>query len=90
MSFADYLTSMIAPLLKEPQSLRVVTTQDQLGVLLSVDVSRGDMGIVVGKEGATAKALRQLMRTFGMLHNARVSLKVNEPEGSQFRREIIR
>lgn len=90
MPFADYLTSMIAPLLKEPQSLRVVTTQDQLGVLLSVDVSKGDMGIVVGKEGATAKALRQLMRTFGMLHNARVSLKVNEPEGSQFRREIIR
>jgi len=34
-------------------------------------------------EGATAKAIRTLLRVVGAKNNARVNLKINEPEGSQ-------
>ena len=39
------------------------------------------MGMVIGREGATAKAIRTLLRVVGARDNARVNLKINEPEG---------
>ena len=36
---------------------------------------------VIGRQGNTAKAIRILLRVVGMKNNARVNLKINEPEG---------
>jgi hypothetical protein len=40
------------------------------------------MGKIIGKEGKTAKAVRTLLRVFGAKSNARINLKIVEPEGS--------
>ena len=53
-----------------------------MGVLLSLKVNAKDMGLVVGRQGATAKAIRSLLRIVGIRNNARVNLKIEEPEGS--------
>lgn len=89
MPTAEYLKAILSPLLSEPQSLSITQTQDELGVLLSVRLAQPDMGVVIGKEGSTAKAVRQLIKIHGMLNRARVNMKVLESDGSQFRREII-
>jgi hypothetical protein len=39
------------------------------------------MGQVIGRQGATAKSIRTLLRVIGAKNNARVNLKINEPEG---------
>jgi hypothetical protein len=39
------------------------------------------MGKIIGRSGNTAKAIRTLLRVVGMKNNARVNLKINEPEG---------
>ncbi|MFZ2621290.1 MAG: KH domain-containing protein, partial [Minisyncoccia bacterium] len=44
-------------------------------------VNQADMGIIIGREGNTAKAIRTLLRVVGMKNNARVNLKINEPAG---------
>ena len=54
-----------------------------MGVLITLDVDPKDMGMVIGREGATAKALRTILRVIGAKNNARVNLKINEPEGSE-------
>src|SRR3989338_663659 len=41
------------------------------------------MGKIIGRMGNTAKAIRTLLRIIGMKNNARVNLKINEPEGGQ-------
>ena len=56
---------------------------DEMGVLITLDVNPNDMGMVIGREGMTAKALRTLLRVIGARNNARVNLKINEPEGSE-------
>jgi predicted RNA-binding protein YlqC (UPF0109 family) len=58
---------------------------DEMGVLITLDVHADDMGMVIGREGMTAKALRTLLRVIGARNNARVNLKINEPEGSERR-----
>jgi len=51
--------------------------------LLSLKVHAMDMGQVVGRQGATAKAIRSLLRIVGIKNNARVNLKIEEPEGGK-------
>ena len=53
-----------------------------MGVLLTLTVAREDMGKIIGREGATAKAIRSLLHVVGMTESARISLKINEPDGS--------
>jgi hypothetical protein len=52
-----------------------------MGVLMTLDVNKDDMGKIIGREGNTAKAIRTLLRVVGMKNNARVNLKINEPAG---------
>ena len=54
-----------------------------MGVLLTLLVHKDDMGKVIGRSGATAKAIRTVLRVVGMKNDARVNLKIEEPEGSE-------
>jgi uncharacterized protein len=78
-AFLDYV---IKALVDHPEAVVVVRTVDQMGVLLTLTVHKDDMGKVIGRDGATAKAVRTLLRVAGMKNDARVNLKINEPEGS--------
>jgi len=82
MDEVQYLDAIIRGLVDTPSAIRITKTVDERGVLLTLDVDSGDMGKVIGKGGDTAKAVRTLLRIFGMKNNARINLKINEPEGS--------
>lgn len=76
-----YLISMIEPIIDHPEAATVEKTVDEMGVLLSLSVAQPDMGKIIGKEGGTARAIRHLLRNFGVIHSMRISLRINEPEG---------
>lgn len=83
--FIEYVVKM---LVDHPEMVKVDRKIDEMGVLITLDVHAEDMGMVIGREGMTAKALRTLLRVIGARNNARVNLKINEPEGStRVRRE---
>ncbi len=83
--FIEYVVKM---LVDHPEKVKVDRKIDEMGVLITLDVDQEDMGMVIGREGMTAKALRTLLRVIGARNNARVNLKINEPEGStRVRRE---
>lgn len=77
----EFLEYVVRSLVDNPDQVKVNRTVDEMGVLLTLDVSKEDMGKVIGRQGNTAKAIRTLLRVVGMKNNARVNLKVNEPEG---------
>lgn len=78
--FIEYVVKM---LVDNPEDVKVERKIDEMGVLITLDVNAKDMGMVIGREGMTAKALRTLLRVIGARNNARVNLKINEPEGSE-------
>lgn len=77
--FVEYIVQSIV---NNPKDVAVVRTVDEMGVLISVKVNPEDMGLLIGKQGSTAKAIRTLARIIGMRNNARVNLRIEEPEGS--------
>jgi hypothetical protein len=80
---AQFLAFIIKALAENQDAVKVTRTVDEMGVLLSLEVDRADMGKVIGRDGSTAKAIRTLLRVFGMKNNARVNLKINEPAGGE-------
>jgi hypothetical protein len=80
---AQFLEYVIKALVDNPDDVKVVRTVDEMGVLISLDVHKDDMGKVIGRSGNTAKAIRTLLRVVGMKNNSRVNLKILEPEGGQ-------
>ncbi|MEN9604422.1 MAG: hypothetical protein RJB39_107 [Candidatus Parcubacteria bacterium] len=76
---AQFLTFIIKSMVENQDAVKVTRTVDEMGVLLNLEVDKNDMGKVIGRDGSTAKAIRTLLRVFGMKNNARVNLKINEP-----------
>jgi len=77
----QFLETLVTSLVDHPESVKISRTVDEMGVLLTLDVHAEDMGKIIGRSGNTAKAIRTLLRVVGMKHDARVNLKINEPEG---------
>lgn len=77
----DFLEFLVKSLVDHPDDVKVDRKVDEMGVLLTLRVNPMDMGQVVGRQGATAKSIRSLLRIVGIKNNARVNLKIEEPEG---------
>ena len=82
MNDKDFLEFLVKSIVDNPDSVRVERKIDEMGVLLELKVDPKDMGQVVGRQGSTAKAIRSLLRIVGIKNNARVNLKILEPDGS--------
>jgi predicted RNA-binding protein YlqC (UPF0109 family) len=78
--FLDYV---IKALVDHAEDVKITRVVDEMGVLLTLSVHKDDMGKVIGRSGATAKAIRTILRVVGMKYDARVNLKIEEPEGSE-------
>lgn len=81
----EFLDYVVKALVDNPKEVKIERKVDEMGVLMSLDVSPEDMGKIIGRQGNTAKAIRTLLRVVGMKNNARVNLKINEPEGGMGR-----
>ena len=79
----EFLDYVVKALVDSPDAVKVERKVDEMGVLLSLSIDREDMGKIIGRNGNTAKAIRNLLRVVGLKNQARVNLKIEEPEGGR-------
>ncbi len=79
----QFVEGIVKAIVANPNDVRVDRTVDERGVLLTLHVNPSDIGYVIGKQGQTARAIRTLAKIIGAQNNARVNLKIAEPEGSR-------
>jgi len=82
----EFLEYVVAAIVDNPDDVKINRTVDDRGVLLELTVNPDDMGKIIGKAGATAKALRTLLRVMGAKYDARFNLKITEPGGEDRQR----
>ena len=82
----EFLEYIVKALVDNPKDVKVERKVDEMGVLLSLTVNPADMGQIIGREGSTAKAIRNLVRIVGLKNHARVNLKIEEPIGGRMPR----
>jgi predicted RNA-binding protein YlqC (UPF0109 family) len=78
-----FVEDVVKAIVDNPADVKTERTIDERGVLIKLYVNPEDMGKIIGKDGKTAKAIRTLLRVFGAKNNARLNLKIVEPEGSE-------
>lgn len=79
----EFLELVAKAVVAHPEDVVVERTVDERGVLLTLKINPEDMGYIIGRRGNTAQAIRTLLKIVGAKNNARVNLKIYEPEGSQ-------
>jgi len=81
----EFLEYVVKSIVAHPEDVKTDRTIDERGVLLTLTINPEDMGYVIGRRGQTAQSIRILLKIVGAKNNARVNVKINEPEGSQRR-----
>jgi len=79
----DFVEYIVKSIVDNPSEVKTKRSVDEMGVLIELSINQTDMGKVIGKEGKTAKAIRTLLRVMGAKNNARINLKIMEPEGGR-------
>lgn len=79
----EFVENVVKAIVDHPDDVKTKRSVDEMGVLIELSVHAEDMGKIIGKEGRTAKSIRTLLRVLGAKNNARVNLKIIEPEGGR-------
>lgn len=79
MDETQFLKTILTGILTRPDEIRVDRSVDERGVLLQLSIAQEDMGVVIGKQGVTAQAIKRLLYTFGAKNNMRLNLKILDP-----------
>ena len=79
----EFVETDVKAIVDYPDDVKTKRSVDEMGVLIELSVHPEDMGKIIGKEGKTAKSIRTLLRVLGAKNNARVNLKIIEPEGGR-------
>ncbi|MBI3626631.1 KH domain-containing protein [Candidatus Uhrbacteria bacterium] len=79
----EFVETLVRSIVANPNDVSTDRTVDEMGVLITLKVNPADMGYVIGRQGQTARAIRTLLKIVGAKNNARVNLKIYEPEGSR-------
>lgn len=79
----EFLETIVRSIVTKPEEVSVERAVDEMGVLLTLKVDPEDMGNVIGRKGQTAQAIRTLLKIVGAKNNARVNLKIYDPNQGQ-------
>ena len=77
-----FVEQLVKAIVAHPEDVKTERTVDERGVLITLHVNPEDMGYVIGRQGQTARSIRTLLKIVGAKNNARVNMKIFEPEGS--------
>ncbi len=76
----EFVRLVLSMLVEDKDQLVIDSRIDDLGALITIQVSDRDMGKLIGKNGQTIKSIRILLRVIGGIAHQRVNLKVLEPK----------
>lgn len=80
MQEVEFLQYLVENIVENTADIKIETRDDELGTLLSLEVHKDDMGIIIGKKGSTVNALRSILRLQWMKIGKKITLKVLEQE----------
>ena len=78
----DLLEFIVNSLVTKPEGVSIDEQTDEGNVNLNLTVDPSDMGLIIGKNGQTIRAIRKLLTVRAIAENVRVNLTLAEPLGS--------
>lgn len=79
----DLLNFIVQSLVTKPDAIKIDEQRQDGNVSLNLTVDPSDMGIIIGKNGQTIRAIRKLLTVRAIAENVRVNLQLVEPAGEK-------
>lgn len=79
----DLLNFIVTNLVTKPETVLVEEQKEDGNINLNLTVDPSDMGIIIGKNGQTIRAIRKLLTVRAIAENVRVNLQLTEPPASK-------
>ncbi len=76
MNFKEILTNIARAIVDEPDAVNVEEVVNGNDVELTLTVAEGDTGMVIGRHGRIAKAIRQIMKAAANTCGKRVTVEI--------------
>lgn len=76
MKEIEFLQFVIESLVENKEDIVIERKEDELGVLLTLQVNKADMGVIIWKNGNIVTSIRSLLRILGNKTNKKINLKV--------------
>ncbi len=77
--YQEVLEHIIKSLVNNPEEVKIQRIIDEMGVLLKIKLHPQDMGLIIGHNGETIKAIKTIVKAIGTKNYARVNIKIEEP-----------
>jgi len=72
----DLLEYLAKALVDSPDEVRVVATETETTVVLELSVAKDDVGMVIGKQGRSARALRTIVKASAVRDGKRAIVEI--------------
>ena len=79
------LHRLVKLIVTDPDEVTVEPLLESAKLVVRLRVAPRDLGKVIGKQGKTARALRQILEAAGMAHKMRIILDIDESQAQMLR-----
>lgn len=76
IDLTNVLTNMAKSIVDHPDEVNVTEQADGNEVLMTLSVAKDDMGMIIGKRGKIAKAIRTVMKTVAKIDDRKVTVEI--------------
>lgn len=77
----DLLNYIVTSLVTKPEAVLIDEQKEDGNIILNLTVDPADMGLIIGKNGQTIRAIRKLLTVRAIAENVRINLQLTEPQG---------
>lgn len=65
-------------LVDNPESVKITSNENHESINILLEVNKGDMGKIIGKQGRIAKAIRSILKAVSLREDKKVNLEIEE------------
>jgi uncharacterized protein len=75
----EFAQRIVRLVVDQPEAVEIGVSPVDGGYALSIRVAPGEVGMVIGRQGRTIQAIRQLLTAYGAKMHQRINLEIDEP-----------
>lgn len=76
IDFKTLLTDLVRPIVDTPDAVNVTEEETESGLVLTLTVAESDVGMIIGKHGKIARALRTVVKAAAKISGKKVSVEI--------------
>jgi predicted RNA-binding protein YlqC (UPF0109 family) len=76
IDFIRLLGDLVRPIVDNPDAVNVTAEETESGLVLTLKVAEDDVGMIIGKHGKIARALRTVVKAAAKISGKKVSVEI--------------